>query len=145
MARAAKGEQRIARLPAEHSAIAATVRQRVADAHADIAAGDAMTRPDVQSTIDRYIEDIAGSFHPGVHRAVVAILRPLLGVAIAPLGVPFTASSPGLPSFDARVKVSGPLDRLRDLADRDTLVLAPTHSSNGSGHPSGHPCRAGHH
>jgi len=58
--------------------------------------------------IREYIDDIAGGFDARVYRGVTGALRPI----------------------GARLELAGPLDQLRELAERATLLFAPTHSSN---------------
>lgn len=74
-------------------------------------------------TVVRHLAEIAGGFDARLHRAVIAALPPLLAAAFSPAG-----ARPE--SFDARVEVAGDLAELRALAERTTLVIAPTHSSN---------------
>ncbi len=72
--------------------------------------------------VDRYLQDIAGGFDLAAYRLVIAALPALLGPAFQGGDRPR--------GFEARYRVEGPVDDLRALAARSTLVFAPTHSSN---------------
>lgn len=71
----------------------------------------------VGGDVGAIVDEIASGFSPTLHRATIAMLPHVLGMAFGE-------------SFDTRVDVDGPLAELRDLARDTTLVLAPTHASN---------------
>lgn len=92
----------------------------------------------LKELIDSYSEDIAGQFNPSVYELATGALP--IG-----LGMLFKAQDlQDIPGFfphvlDAvremrdlsdRLVVDGPLDTLRELAQKGTLLVVPTHSSN---------------
>jgi glycerol-3-phosphate O-acyltransferase len=68
--------------------------------------------------ISEILDEMAGGFSAPLYRATIALLPHALATVF------------GGPSFQDRVTIEGPLDELRALATRATLVLAPTHASN---------------
>jgi len=87
----------------ERAAIAEAALRRVGGDHAEVA---------------RILDGMTGGFSPALHAATIALLPRAVATAF------------GGPSFASRVSVTGDLARLRELASRSTLILAPTHSSN---------------
>jgi len=81
--------------------------------------------------ITRYVEEIHGSFNPRLHGMVARVVPWLLkGVLnkVSPASV-LTWASDKL-SLEDNLVISGPLDEIRSLAGKGTLIMAPTHSSN---------------
>jgi glycerol-3-phosphate O-acyltransferase len=78
--------------------------------------------------VARYAADVAGNFNPRVYRFAKEILPTGLGLAFAP--VTLTSGLAGARGLSARVHVDGPIDHIRSLCERGTLVVTPTHSSN---------------
>ncbi len=75
-----------------------------------------------------YASDVVGNFNPAVF-AVATRLAPLgLAVLLSPLhrGRPLRELS----ELNRRILIEGPLDALRTLSQRGTLVVVPTHLSN---------------
>lgn len=68
--------------------------------------------------VEAILGEMAGGFSPWLHRAATAALPQVL------------ASAFGGRAFDDRVTIEGKLAPLAQLAQRATLVLAPTHASN---------------
>lgn len=86
-------------------------------ARADIAAAVVRRVGGDRAEVAAIVDTIASPFSPGLHRAAVAALPPVLGRVFGG-------------RFESRVIVDGPLDRLRELARRATLIVAPTHAAN---------------
>jgi len=101
----------------ERTRWADVVVRSAAGAHADAAHARAAFR----AVVDLYLDDIAGGFDRRLYRAVMAVLPRALDVAFRPLER--RAAGP-------RFTITGPIERLRALAQDHTLVFAPTHSSN---------------
>lgn len=75
-----------------------------------------------------YVQDVIGHFDPRVYRFATNVLPVGLGALFNT-----TDLTRGLAAFkdlSARIRVEGELDTLRSLADKGTLVVVPTHSSN---------------
>ncbi len=101
----------------ERTRWADVVVRSAAGAHADAAHARAAFR----AVVDLYLDDIAGGFARRLYRAVMAVLPRALDAAFRPLDR--RAAGP-------RFTITGPIERLRVLAQDHTLVFAPTHSSN---------------
>ncbi|PCC72667.1 glycerol-3-phosphate acyltransferase [Nannocystis exedens] len=75
-------------------------------------------------------EDIAGNFDPRVYKLATRLVPGVLTAVMNPMGLPTQLLSGGFSQLDALISAEGPLDKLRRLAQKGTLVLVPTHSSN---------------
>jgi glycerol-3-phosphate O-acyltransferase len=75
-------------------------------------------------------KDIVGNFDPRVYRFATKVLTPGLGFLFSPLSSVRGGMGGLLGELDSRIQVEGPLDVLRGIAERGTLVVTPTHSSN---------------
>jgi glycerol-3-phosphate O-acyltransferase len=64
-----------------------------------------------------------------VYRAITTIAPTLLGFWFSPMSS-LRAGIEAISHLDARIQVDGELDLIRACADRGTLVVTPTHSSN---------------
>jgi glycerol-3-phosphate O-acyltransferase len=84
-------------------------------------------RNELRDLVRWYGRDIVGNFDPRVYRFANDVLSPALGFLMSP-GLRGIAG--GLAELDARIQVEGALDEVRDAAERGTLVVTPTHSSN---------------
>lgn len=85
----------------------------------------------LRSIITRYVEEIHGSFNPRLHGLVARIVPWGLKVILnrlSPTEV-LTWASDKLRIEDNLV-ITGDLDRLRALAEKGTLIMAPNHVSN---------------
>ncbi|MSP93011.1 MAG: hypothetical protein EXR79_14625 [Myxococcales bacterium] len=82
----------------------------------------------LRELVRAYAHDVCGKFTPGVYKFASKVLPSALGVL-------FNAQSPAtllrdLGKLGERVQVGGALDHVRRLAQRGTIVVVPTHSSN---------------
>lgn len=84
-------------------------------------------------TLD-YAWDVAGNFDPRVYKASTRVLPGIVTALLAPRTLATMVRNPAeLMSLDAledKVIVQGPLDKLRRLEKRGTMVYVPTHLSN---------------
>jgi glycerol-3-phosphate O-acyltransferase len=78
--------------------------------------------------VGRYARDIAGSFSMRVFRFATSLLPSLLSGILAPASLLQGVRHVG--DLSGKVIVDGPTDHIRACADRGTLVVVPTHSSN---------------
>ncbi|MEM9693568.1 MAG: 1-acyl-sn-glycerol-3-phosphate acyltransferase, partial [Myxococcota bacterium] len=82
----------------------------------------------------RYAEDIAGNFDPRVFDAATRLIPPLVTGLLTPSDLPRFVKDPRqllrLDAIAEKVQVQGPVEELRSLAEKGTLVFVPTHSSN---------------
>jgi glycerol-3-phosphate O-acyltransferase len=90
---------------------------------------EADKRRELAGLVAYYGRDIVGSFDPRVYRAITTIAPTLLGFWFSPMSS-LRAGIEAISHLDARIQVDGELDLIRACADRGTLVVTPTHSSN---------------
>jgi glycerol-3-phosphate O-acyltransferase len=92
-----------------------------------------MAEPDkeeeLRSLVRYYGRDVVGNFDPRVYRFATGVAPPLLGFVFSPVGS-LREGMAALRSLDARILADGELDVVRACAERGTLVVTPTHSSN---------------
>ncbi len=77
--------------------------------------------------VHRYAMDVVGNFNPRVYRVANDIMPPVLSLLFTPVR---TWSLGSLGDLAGRIRIEGPIDTLRALTERGTLVVTPTHSSN---------------
>jgi glycerol-3-phosphate O-acyltransferase len=92
-----------------------------------------MAEPDkeeeLRSLVRHYGRDVVGNFDPRVYRFATGVAPPLLGFVFSPVGS-LREGMAAVRSLDARILADGELDIVRACAERGTLVVTPTHSSN---------------
>ncbi len=102
---------------------------------------EADLRRELASLSTRLAWDVAGNFDPRVYHFASRAMPGLLGALLSPRkavkNLPRVLSElrPGrsgaaLATLDEQILVQGPVDDLRKLAERGTLVFVPTHLSN---------------
>jgi glycerol-3-phosphate O-acyltransferase len=93
----------------------------------------AMTEPDKQDElrglVRHYGKDIVGNFDPRVYRFATGIAPSLLGFVFSPIGG-LREGMQAMRSLDARIHADGEIAIARTCAERGTLIVTPTHSSN---------------
>jgi glycerol-3-phosphate O-acyltransferase len=86
-------------------------------------------REELRGLVRYYGRDVVGNFDPRVYRFATGIAPSLLGFLFSP-----TASLRDgvntLRHLDARIHADGEIDLARSCAERGTIVVTPTHSSN---------------
>src|SRR5215468_130741 len=92
-----------------------------------------MAEPDkeeeLRGLVHHYGRDVVGNFDPRVYRFATGVAPPLLGFVFSPVGS-LREGMAAIRSLDARILADGALDVVRACAERGTLVVTPTHSSN---------------
>jgi glycerol-3-phosphate O-acyltransferase len=89
---------------------------------------DAEKRRQTAELVHEYAQDIAGRFDERVYRFAKGIMPAVVGGVLAPARLREGIAAVG--DLADRVVVDGPLAKLRACADRGTLIVTPTHSSN---------------
>ncbi len=84
-------------------------------------------RTELERIARNMAKDVAGNFDPRVYKAAKRIAPKLLTGIMNPMAL--TGGSREDP-VEALLQVEGSVEKLRQLADRGTLVFVPTHSSN---------------
>jgi glycerol-3-phosphate O-acyltransferase len=87
-------------------------------------------RRELERLVDHYGKDVVGNFDPRVYRFATKVLTPGVGFLMSPWTSVKGGVSGLLHELDSRIQVEGPLELLRSIAERGTLVVTPTHSSN---------------
>lgn len=85
----------------------------------------------LRRAVQHYVDEIAGNFDPRIYQAVTRAIPPALGLvlnAVSPIRL--WRRLPELPSLDDAVTIQGETEHLRNLRDRGTVILVPTHVSN---------------
>ncbi len=91
------------------------------------AAGEGEKKRLLGSIVRSYMRDLAGNFDPKVYQFANRVLPVALGGLFNAQGL---QSGRGLRKLSERIRIEGPLDTLRSLADKGTFIVAPTHISN---------------
>jgi glycerol-3-phosphate O-acyltransferase len=89
---------------------------------------DTEKRQRLARLVHEYAVDICGHFSPRVYRFATHLLPPLLSGLLQPRSL--AQGFPALGDLSGKLLIDGPLDHIRACADRGTLVVTPTHSSN---------------
>lgn len=77
----------------------------------------------------RMATDVAGNFDPRVYDFACRFVPGVLTAAMNPRAI-FNNVVKGGGRLDSLVSTEGPIDKIRHIAQRGTVVLVPTHSSN---------------
>ncbi|HMG22157.1 MAG TPA: 1-acyl-sn-glycerol-3-phosphate acyltransferase, partial [Kofleriaceae bacterium] len=92
-----------------------------------------MTEPDkeeeLRGLVRYYGRDVVGNFDPRVYRFATGVAPRLLGFVFSPIGS-LREGMQAVRNLDARVHADGELEIARACAERGTLIVTPTHSSN---------------
>ncbi len=86
-------------------------------------------REELRGLVRHYGRDIVGNFDPRVYRFATGIGPSLLGFLFSPTASLRDGLST-LRNLDARIHADGNLEVVRACAERGTIVVTPTHSSN---------------
>lgn len=84
---------------------------------------------ELRALVRHYGKDVVGNFDPRVYRFATTVMPRALGFLMSPV----SSLREGLQSFDQidmRIQVDGEIDAALTCAERGTIVIAPTHSSN---------------
>ena len=86
-------------------------------------------REELRELVRYYGRDIVGNFDPRVYRFATGIGPSILGFLFSPTATLRDGLST-LRNLDARIHADGEIDVVRACAERGTIVVTPTHSSN---------------
>ncbi|MBP6629620.1 MAG: 1-acyl-sn-glycerol-3-phosphate acyltransferase [Kofleriaceae bacterium] len=84
---------------------------------------------ELRALISHYGHDVVGNFDPRVYKFATGVGPSLMGFLLSPIGSVREGLS-AMRTLEQRVQVDGALDVVRTCAERGTLVVTPTHSSN---------------
>ena len=93
----------------------------------------AMTEPDkedeLRALVRHYGRDVVGNFDPRVYRFATGVAPSLLGFVFSPIGS-LREGMAAMRNLDARIQADGEIDVARACAERGTIIVTPTHTSN---------------
>ncbi|HEX7838089.1 MAG TPA: 1-acyl-sn-glycerol-3-phosphate acyltransferase, partial [Kofleriaceae bacterium] len=84
---------------------------------------------ELRGLVRHYGRDVVGNFDPRVYRFATGVAPPLLGFVFSPVGS-LREGMAAMGNLDARIHADGELEVARTCAERGTIVVTPTHSSN---------------
>ncbi|MGE3547079.1 MAG: 1-acyl-sn-glycerol-3-phosphate acyltransferase, partial [Kofleriaceae bacterium] len=118
----------IKRLEAAHAEPSAIERWRELSRRL-LAMSDEDKRSELRSLVHGYGHDVVGNFDSRVYRLATGVMPSLLGFVFSPIGS-LREGALALRQLDSRIIADGALEIVRACAQRGTLIIAPTHSSN---------------
>ncbi|MDQ3369122.1 MAG: 1-acyl-sn-glycerol-3-phosphate acyltransferase [Myxococcota bacterium] len=86
-------------------------------------------REELKKLVRYYGQDVVGNFNPRVYKVATGLMPSLLGFVFNPM-TSVREGMTALRNLDARIQADGELDIVRRCAERGTIVVTPTHSSN---------------
>lgn len=90
---------------------------------------EADKRAELDALVGYYCRDIVGNFDTRVYRFATNVLPPAMSFLLSPVAN-WRDGLAALQQSSQSVEVQGPLEQIRTLSERATLVFTPTHSSN---------------
>lgn len=94
-----------------------------------LAMTDADKQAELRDLVRHYGRDVVGNFDPRVYRFATGVAPSLLGFVFSPIGS-LREGVQAIGNLDARIHADGELAVARTCAERGTIVVTPTHSSN---------------
>jgi glycerol-3-phosphate O-acyltransferase len=84
---------------------------------------------ELRNLVRHYGHDVVGNFDPRVYRFATGVGPSILGVLFNPLGS-LKDGMAALRNLDSRIYADGDIEVAHNCAERGTIVVTPTHSSN---------------
>ena len=84
---------------------------------------------ELRHLVAHYSRDVVGNFNPKVYRFITGLAPSVLGFVFSPIAS-VRDGVRALSQLEERVSVDGELEVARACAERGTIVVTPTHSSN---------------
>lgn len=84
---------------------------------------------ELRDLVRYYGRDVVGNFDPRVYKFATGVGPSLLGVLFSPMST-VREGMASLKNLDNRIHADGEIDIVRACAERGTIVVTPTHSSN---------------
>jgi glycerol-3-phosphate O-acyltransferase len=94
-----------------------------------LAMSDEDKQSELRSLVGFYGKDVVGNFDPRVYKFATGIGPSLLGFVFNPISS-LSAGVAAMRNLDARITADGEVELARACAERGTIVVTPTHSSN---------------
>lgn len=90
---------------------------------------DEEKQAELKQLVAHYGKDVVGNFDPRVYKFATGIGPSLLNFVFSPM-TSLREGMDALRNLDARIHADGDIDIVRACAERGTIVVTPTHSSN---------------
>ena len=90
---------------------------------------DEEKQAELRSLVRYYGQDVVGNFDPRVYKFATGIGPSLLNFVFSPM-TSLREGMAALKNLDSRIHADGDIDIVRACAERGTIVVTPTHSSN---------------
>src|SRR5439155_27042424 len=84
---------------------------------------------ELRNLVRHYARDIVGNFDPRVYKFATGVGPSLLGMLLSPMSS-LREGMAALGNLEHRIQADGETDLARACAERGTIVVTPTHSSN---------------
>lgn len=88
----------------------------------------------LRELVKQYGWDVAGNFNPRVYKVSTRLLPPVVTYLLYPRKLATLIKTPSelisLRALEDKVQIEGPLEKLRSVTQRGTVVYVPTHLSN---------------
>jgi glycerol-3-phosphate O-acyltransferase len=84
---------------------------------------------ELRNLVRHYGKDVVGNFDPRVYRFATGVAPSLLGFVFSPIGS-LREGMAAIGNLDARIAADGEIALARACAERGTIIVTPTHSSN---------------
>src|SRR3954470_17559400 len=84
---------------------------------------------ELRSLVRYYGRDVVGNFDPRVYKFATGVGPSILGMFFSPMST-LREGMAALKNLDQRIHADGEVDMARACAERGTIVVTPTHSSN---------------
>ncbi|HEX4420936.1 MAG TPA: 1-acyl-sn-glycerol-3-phosphate acyltransferase [Kofleriaceae bacterium] len=94
-----------------------------------LAMSDSDKQDELRALVRHYGKDVVGNFDPRVYRFATGVGPMLLGFIFSPIGS-LREGVQTIGNLDARIHADGELAVARACAERGTIIVTPTHSSN---------------
>ncbi|HEY1546629.1 MAG TPA: 1-acyl-sn-glycerol-3-phosphate acyltransferase, partial [Kofleriaceae bacterium] len=94
-----------------------------------LAMSEAEKESELRELVRFYGKDVVGNFDPRVYKFATGIGPSILGALFSPM-TSFKEGLAALGNLETRIQPDGEIDLARACAERGTIIVTPTHSSN---------------
>jgi glycerol-3-phosphate O-acyltransferase len=94
-----------------------------------LAMSEADKQHELRGLVRYYGQDVVGNFDPRVYKFATNVAPSLLGFVFSPIGS-LREGMAAIGNLDARIHADGEIPVARACAERGTIIVTPTHSSN---------------
>lgn len=94
-----------------------------------LAMSESEKQSELRQLVAHYCRDVVGNFNPKVYRFITGLAPSILGFVFSPIAS-VRDGVRALSQLEERISVDGEIEVARACAERGTIVVTPTHSSN---------------